>query len=423
MTIISSDAASDVTGQKLPAVTPVLFKIFAGVGIAVTLGFATVAPFIQAIPVPFAFSFFFAAVAVLGLALAARRWALLSGLLISSFTLLIGLSGIEAYLAWRQWRPAAPPSAATAVAPVIADAFDYTHGYFNLSDPDLGYGPNPNRVTEDTRTADGKPIFHAKYTIGPGAFRLTPGNPKANETDVFFGCSFTFGEGLNDDQTVPAQYSKARGYATNVLNLGFHGYGPHDMLRALEVGKFDRYFTGHVKHVFFQSILYHLQRVKGLAPWDLDGPRYVLDKKTQKPVYTGRFSDNPSPFYSIRHPILDRSLILQRIMDDAYNYHTTQPDIDLLAGILAASARIVKEKYGADFTLLAWDYDPDYNYPMGEQIAEAAESRGIPVVRVTKLLPDDWKTNFRARFLIPVDGHPNAYTDEIFGKGLASRVH
>jgi hypothetical protein len=53
-----------------------------------------------------------------------------------------------------------------------------------------------------------------------------------------FGCSFTFREGVEDREAMPYLVGELSKYI--VYNFGFHGYGAHQMLSALEYGIVDR---------------------------------------------------------------------------------------------------------------------------------------------------------------------------------------
>jgi len=77
-------------------------------------------------------------------------------------------------------------------------------------------------------------LYDVTYTIGDDGLRITP-KYELNELDqciVIFGGSFTLGEGLNDEESMPyliGNFSKF-----NTYNLGFYGYGPHQMLSAFK---------------------------------------------------------------------------------------------------------------------------------------------------------------------------------------------
>ena len=98
----------------------------------------------------------------------------------------------------------------------------------------LGYGPRPGVRVVSRKTVGNQLIYDVDYTISDRRVRVTRGNPNG-DTWLFMGCSLMFGEGVNDDETLPAYFSADLGYQANVVNLGFHGYGPHQMLRSLEL--------------------------------------------------------------------------------------------------------------------------------------------------------------------------------------------
>ncbi len=85
----------------------------------------------------------------------------------------------------------------------------------------LGYQPKPGIYKYSEK----------KYTIGNNKFRTTPeiNDLKKNKTINFFGGSFTFGYGLNDNETMPYLLQK---YFNDwkINNYGINGYGVHQML-------------------------------------------------------------------------------------------------------------------------------------------------------------------------------------------------
>ena len=91
---------------------------------------------------------------------------------------------------------------------------------------------------------------------------------------MFFGCSFMFGHGVEDDQTLPYYFvQEARGTFEG-FNFAGDGWGPHQMLREIETG-FVRRVAGTPELAIYEAIPDHLRRVAGRAPWE-DGPKYDL---------------------------------------------------------------------------------------------------------------------------------------------------
>jgi len=80
-------------------------------------------------------------------------------------------------------------------------------------------------------------IYLVEYTINNMLERFTPGSENLNSGIHvnIFGGSFAFGEGLDDNETLPFFVSQAIRRA-QVRNFGFHGAGVARALRILEAG-------------------------------------------------------------------------------------------------------------------------------------------------------------------------------------------
>ena len=93
--------------------------------------------------------------------------------------------------------------------------------------------PRPNQqVRSMARGAKSrKVVFDVDVTIDAYRRRIVPkANPgPAQEFIAFLGCSYTFGEGVSDDETLPARVQQQLP-EHNVYNLGLFSYGPNDIL-------------------------------------------------------------------------------------------------------------------------------------------------------------------------------------------------
>ncbi|MEK7794954.1 MAG: hypothetical protein AAB353_10505 [Candidatus Hydrogenedentota bacterium] len=78
---------------------------------------------------------------------------------------------------------------------------------FQFSDQ-LGYKPLPNADRRAWRTFDGQTVFDVRYRTDAYGRRITPSPDGADRFLVFFGCSFVFGEGIAEDETLPAQTAR-----------------------------------------------------------------------------------------------------------------------------------------------------------------------------------------------------------------------
>ena len=163
--------------------------------------------------------------------------------------------------------------------PVEVQGGTYTTEFF-VDDPVLGYGPAHTFQATATKQVDGEMIYDVKYTIDEVGRRATP--PPSAVADgplvLFFGDSNTFGEGVEDSETLPSNFAAMDPSAT-VLNYGFSGYGPQAMLAMLEDGRLDEVVRGRDVIGVYLFIDAHVARAVGsmavTTTWGAGMPHYV----------------------------------------------------------------------------------------------------------------------------------------------------
>ena len=182
---------------------------------------------------------------------------------------------------------------------------DFVHGNYWLEDNELGYRPRPSgsysAIMRERKTS--QPVYNVRYGIDDEGLRKTyPSDAvSAKSCVVFFGCSFTFGEGLSDEESLPYLFGKDMGSTVKVYNLGFHGYGPHQMLAAIESGKIKKLLQNCENKpitAYFTTARFHIPRVAGKTFWDKSGPWYEVqgDHLTRR----GQFSDLKYHFWGFK---------------------------------------------------------------------------------------------------------------------------
>lgn len=96
----------------------------------------------------------------------------------------------------------------------------------------FGYRPRPGVYTSRKLSYEGEEIYDVVYTIGKDGYRNDIQN--TDYTVYIYGCSFTFGLGLNDNETL--SYYLFQNHGISSKNLGIHGYGLHQALYNIEQG-------------------------------------------------------------------------------------------------------------------------------------------------------------------------------------------
>jgi len=102
----------------------------------------------------------------------------------------------------------------------------------------LGYGAPKSYETTYRRYSDDTLVYDVTYSTDEHGLRVPPriGDPNEAHCVLFFGGSFTFGEGLENEEAMPYRVGLLGQGRLRVYNFAYHGYGPHQMLAALELG-------------------------------------------------------------------------------------------------------------------------------------------------------------------------------------------
>jgi hypothetical protein len=278
----------------------------------------------------------------------------------------------------------------------------YAKDYFRR-DPDYGYAIKPGRrvVTSTLKAPDGSTIYDVKYSINQFDFRTTPTGDAAETKSkpVFFvGDSFTFGEGVSDEDTLPQQFSKLSGL--QAVSFGVHGYGGHQVLRQLQLDLL-RSIDSRDPWAIVYTVLptEHMLRSGGRASWDQDGPRYeIVDGKLE---YLGNS-------VSYNAPLWQRILRYSSIYNRNYAYQCdralTDMDRERLLAIILEIQNLSLQKYHAPLIIVEWaDKDAD-----AEWLYQKLQENGVPAFFVLPSIPE----LRAAKYTFPLDHHPTgaAYT-------------
>lgn len=284
----------------------------------------------------------------------------------------------------------------------------YTNNHMS-PDKDLGFAltAGPRRVESIKRSRDGKIIYNATYGIDARGLRMvTPigTGPAA----FFFGDSFTFGEGVDDTDTLPSQFAKLS--HASAFNFGVHGYGPHQFLRMLEVAKPEQLgIREEGAFVVFSLLPTHVDRAAGRAMWDPDGPYYGLSSAGVE--FSGPFKrgiaeriGNKSYIYKLIHPLLAETQNRMRVL-----------------AILEQARKIIKARYGTRMLVVIWDNRAHERH----ELARAAWMRtALTEASIANLSVSQMTPPLRdPTYYIPGDGHPNAAAYAALAKAILDRCN
>jgi hypothetical protein len=206
---------------------------------------------------------------------------------------------------------------------------------------ELGWGARePGRYhAERIDPKTGAAIYSADYTIDSNLLRQT----KSCETGpamVFFGCSFTFGDGVNDAETMPQAFADLFDGRQRVLNLGYEGYGPQQVLRALETGAYDALIGPQPAYFVVLTAPWHAERTSCKASFVRDAPRYALEDG--RVVYKGACVEGARLW--LRRWL--EGSALYRVAVEPLCHRLSHDDVELYIQTLLAAVDLARTKYG-----------------------------------------------------------------------------
>ena len=299
----------------------------------------------------------------------------------------------------------------------------------------LGWAPANGRSFIERARFESELLYEVKYTIDDHGLRITSAFPPADTRRrtsnclLFFGDSFTFGEGVKDDETMPYRVSEKTQKRYQTYNFAFLGYGPHHMLAQLQEGLVDAAIECKPAVVIYQALPDHVSRAAGLEAWSQFGPKYVSDK--DRSVHrSGQFEEEKP------HGVLGRFRAFHRYLPkDAKRYleksamyrallfmhrPVNDDDIDVFLRIVNRSRRIIESRYiGASFHIVFWDFSGEN--PVESKIIEGLRHQGIPVHLISTILPD--YRGHEERFKIHhADGHPNPLAHDLVADYIVKTI-
>ena len=300
---------------------------------------------------------------------------------------------------------------------------DYSSGnYFKKELKNLGYGPPKEGNYSSIKLINSDTIYSVNYTI-EDKVRVTPSsNVKTTNQILFLGCSQTFGEGLNDDETLSNYFGEITEKIFNIKNYGFHGYGPHNIHSLLKYNILPNLSQENRTIVLYNFYWYHINRainnVSQNEPW------YEVENKQL--VLKGTFRDRddglqPNLFSkyinAFRNRVIRRSNIYKR------HYLNQQPandlnkinqlDIERSLFLIQDMSKILKS-VKVDFIVVV-----DKEISENEFITNYFKNNQIQEICLECEIPD---LNENKLYEIPKDGHHSSILNRLKAEILKEKL-
>jgi hypothetical protein len=276
------------------------------------------------------------------------------------------------------------------------------------ADPEIGWVLNPASLQHRARLIDPQGVlqYDVTYSVESGR-RKTSSLPPAGPEVVAAGCSFTFGHGLNDQDTWPWLLQEKLP-ELHVVNTGCMGYGTDQALLAAE--REVQQHPSQTKAVIFGFADFQIERNRCTQGW------LVTIYPFSKPMFAIRPGD-VAYLRQVRFwnggAAAQYSNLFGQMTNTVANRITGIPSHegarDLTAALLTSYARRFR-KLGVQFVVAMLPYHGD-NSPQARTDRQFIRQRlgeaGIPILTVELARDAKGALNDREFMVSKIDRHPN----------------
>jgi hypothetical protein len=289
-----------------------------------------------------------------------------------------------------------------------------SNGYQVISDT-LGFRPQGNFKNHSRASFNNKFVYDVWYSTDKFGHRKTPpiDADLSTKSVVFFGCSFTFGVGLNDDEVMPNMVQNLVQNKYKVYNFAAGGYGTHQMLASIENNMVDSIVKYEPKVFIYALIPDHINRMLDLSFFGHHTPKYVLDSHTLEVKYAGHFDD----FNNMWKSKIINSELYNRLRKKEAN----PSDVILFVKTVEKSREILKAKYpNSEFHILFWDNGKVDD--IGSLMIKELKNANFPVHLVTEIVPDYFKSMDQYCVKYPYEFHPNGKVNRKIANYIVNNI-
>jgi hypothetical protein len=306
------------------------------------------------------------------------------------FSFFTALSATELYLAFTSQE-------------IYTDKFDYSR--FQLENHDLS--EHKIDITLDTNGArtyyiDREPnngetlIAKFAYTTYQNGFRYTKGNKNAQNSYVFLGCSFTYGEAINDDETLPYYFSQLMNFENNVCNFGINGKGLVTALNILESDILEKFIdldkNGQIEYFIYSLIGDQIYRTfRGVSPGGVQDALLYKNNKVERVKQP----------YGLLKTIFARNYTFHRFLVEPIDNINQEYYEDYTMDLLLKIKDLAENKYHSKFILLIW---PEYGlWNVYGNLLQKINKENFDVIYLPLKLSDR-----ESDYMVEHDEHPSA---------------
>lgn len=259
-------------------------------------------------------------------------------------------------------------------------------------------------------------VYNVKYSIDHFHKRITPGHDSSKkEHSIFFGCSISFGVGLNDDQTLAYYFQKESGNF-NSYNYGLSGHGANNVLACLQYQDLNKQIVekkGAAFYIFFWDHIYRaIGNMSRYSDWVFNEPYYKMENDRllrKKGFKEGR------PVISKIYELIYQTNIVKYFKLD-FPLKLNEKHLDLVSEMIKESKKEYQKQFpGNNFYCVIYPSHMDWDPEQFKSFKAFLTKKGIDYIDLTEYI------HYGEKYTLGGDPHPNAATNELLAKELMNR--
>lgn len=291
---------------------------------------------------------------------------------------------------------------------------------WNVISDTLGYAPAKNFTDHCVSYYEDTLLFDVHYTTDEHGFRKTPPIVPDRSTKglVFFGCSFTFGTGVNDNEVLPNIVQDSLKNKYKVYNFAYGGYGTHQMLANIEFNRVDSIVKYDPAVFIYVAISDHLNRALNLVGYGSHGPKFILDSKTNEVKYSGHFDD--VNVKSVPDNFMKQKIINSELYGLFKKKQVDTTDVRFFVEMVKKSQTLLHKKYpSSTFHVIFWDNNWDQTANL---MLKGLQNEGILTHKISDIVPDYSTSMSQYCVNYPHEKHPNGKVNRIIADFIVNHI-
>lgn len=234
-------------------------------------------------------------------------------------------------------------------------------------------------------------IFDYVQETYSNGFRYTKSNLDAKEGFVFLGCSFTYGHGVKDEDTLTYQFAKFYDFERFIINCSCGGRGTNFSFSVMDSDVIYKFINKNqkVNYFIYSAMEDHINRNFNIRTFNIADDAYI--------VKNGKLSVVKEPL-GVLKKLFQKSYIFNKFFLNIINKRNKIYYEQYFIEKLLEMNKLAKEKYDSEFIVIIW---PGFQ----NRVIKQLENLDLNIIFLDNKFED-------YKYKLKNDGHPNGLANK-----------